>query len=134
MKRITSARATVVAHGLDPFSGRGRMSHEQGCWVSRSNGHAPPESLRPVAYLSFVELVQPDEGTVSPVRNEEMQSVGEVSSFAVGTRWPTRRSSRVRAFLRWLRSVSHWRFESFDSTIGRAVEQAFAEFAKEMQR
>jgi hypothetical protein len=63
-----------------------------------------------------------------------MQSVSEVSSFALGTLGPTRRSGRIRAFLGWLRSLSQWRFESLDSTIGRAVEQAFAEFAKEMQR
>src|SRR5262249_34944626 len=30
--------------------GRGWMSHEPRCCVSVSKGHAPPESLRPVAY------------------------------------------------------------------------------------
>ena len=94
----------------------------------------PPESLRPVAYRSFVERVEPDEGTVSPVRKKEMQSVVDVGSFGFDTRLPTKRSSRRGAFVRWLRSITHLGSESLETTIERAVEQAFAEFAKEMQR
>jgi hypothetical protein len=110
------------------------MSHESRCCVSWSKGHAAPESLRPVAYRNFVEHVQPDEGTVSPVRKKEMQSVVEVGSLGIDTRLPTKRSSRRGAFLRWLRSITHLGSGSLETTIGRAVEQAFAEFAKEMQR
>jgi len=94
----------------------------------------PPESLRPVAYRNFVERVQPDEGTVSPVRKKEMQSVVEVGTFGFDTRLPTKRSSRRGAFLRWFRSSIHLGSGSLETTIGRAVEQAFAEFAKETQR
>ena len=110
------------------------MSHELRCCVSWSKGHAPSESLRPVGYRNFVERVQPDEGTVSPVRKEEMQSVVEVGSFGLDTRLPTKRSSRRGAFVRWLRSITHLGSESLETTIERAVEQAFAEFAKEIQQ
>jgi hypothetical protein len=63
-----------------------------------------------------------------------MQSDVELRSLRFDTRLPTKRSSRSGAFLRWLQSVTHLRSESLETTVGRAVEQAFAEFAKEMQR
>ena len=63
-----------------------------------------------------------------------MQSVVEVGSFGVGTRLPTKRRSTGEAFVRWFRSITHLGSESLETTIGRAVEQAFAEFAKEIQQ
>ena len=110
------------------------MSHERGCCISWSEDDAPPESLRPVAYRNPVERVQPDEGTISPVRKKEMPSVVELRSFRFDARLPTKRRSRSGAFLPWLRSISHLGPESLETTLGRAVERAFAEFAKEMQR
>ena len=73
-------------------------------------------------------------GVVSPVRKKEMQSVVEVGSFGFDTRLPAKRSSRSGAFVRWFRSITHLGSESLETTIGRAVEQAFAEFAKEMHQ
>jgi hypothetical protein len=57
-----------------------------------------------------------------------------VSKVGFATRLPTKRSPRGGAFLRWLRGIAHLDSESMETIIGRAVEQAFAEFAKEMQR
>ena len=62
-----------------------------------------------------------------------MQSVVEVGSSGFDTRLHTKQSSKRGAFLRWLRSITHLGSESLETTIGRAVEQAFAEFAEEMQ-
>jgi hypothetical protein len=63
-----------------------------------------------------------------------MPSVVEVRRFRFDARLPRKRSSRSRAFLRWLRRIAHLGPESLETALGRAVEQAFAEFAKEMRR
>jgi len=62
-----------------------------------------------------------------------MQSAVEVDGFGFGGQWTARLVSRTRALLRLLRSIPRQlRSESLEATIGKAVEQAFAEFAREM--
>jgi hypothetical protein len=64
-----------------------------------------------------------------------MQSAVEVEVEVpeLGGRWTTRLLSGNRALRRLFRIVSHeLTSESLESTVARAVEQAFAEFAREM--
>jgi len=62
-----------------------------------------------------------------------MQSAVEVDGFGFGGQWIARLVSRTRALLRLLRSIPRQlRSESLEATIGKAVERAFAEFAREM--
>ena len=55
-----------------------------------------------------------------------VQSGVELSGFKLARRWTARLLASIRALFR--------PSESLEETVGRAVEQAFAEFAKEMRR
>ena len=62
-----------------------------------------------------------------------MKSAVEVDGFRFGGHWIARLVSRTRALLRLVRSIPRQlRSESLEATIGKAVERAFAEFAREM--
>jgi len=61
-------------------------------------------------------------------------SVVELDKLGFEARAATRRSSRLWSLLRMLRSLARPRSESLETASGRAIEQAFAEFAKEMRR
>jgi hypothetical protein len=62
-----------------------------------------------------------------------MQSAVEMDGFGFAGDWAVRLASRIRALLRLLRSLSRQpTSESLEATIGRAVERAFAEFAREL--
>ena len=64
-----------------------------------------------------------------------MQSGVELSGFKFGRRWTARLLSSIRALFRLRRSLSRQpASEPLEATVGRAVEQAFAEFAKEIQQ
>lgn len=62
-----------------------------------------------------------------------MQSAVEVDGFGFSGHWAARLAFRNRMVLWILRSVSRQlASESLEATIGKAVERAFAEFAKEL--
>ena len=63
-----------------------------------------------------------------------MQSVVELNSLEVAARWAAKRSSRSGALLQVLRRVAHLDFFSIEDEIGRAIDRAFAEFAREMRK
>jgi hypothetical protein len=61
-----------------------------------------------------------------------MQSAVEVDGFGFAGHWTARLLSTIRALFRLLRSLfRQLTSESLEATVGRAVEQAFAEFARE---
>ena len=63
-----------------------------------------------------------------------MQSAVEVDGVGVAGQWVTKLVSRYPVLLRLLRVVPGERVsESLEATVGRAVERAFAEFAREMR-
>ena len=62
-----------------------------------------------------------------------MQSAVEVEVPEIGGRWTPKLLSGNRALLQLLRVVSRQlASETLEATVARAVEQAFAEFAREM--
>jgi len=63
-----------------------------------------------------------------------MQSVLELNRLDVATRSTAVRSSRTRALFQALRRIVRLDFFSFEDEIGRAIDRAFAEFAREMRR
>lgn len=63
-----------------------------------------------------------------------MRSVVELSSLEAKARSGARQSSRVGALVRALRRIARLDFFSLEDEIGRAVDRAFAEFAREMRK
>jgi hypothetical protein len=61
-----------------------------------------------------------------------MQSVVELNSLEVAARWAAKRSSRSGVLLHALRRIAHLDFFSLEDEFGRAINRAFAEFAREM--
>jgi hypothetical protein len=56
----------------------------------------------------------------------------DVGSFGIDTRWARTRDPHGRVVLRFLWKVAGPAQESLESVISRSVDQAFAEFAREM--
>lgn len=63
-----------------------------------------------------------------------MQSVVELNSLEVAARWAAKRKSSNGALLRTLRRFARLDFFSLEEEIGRAIDRAFAEFAREMRK
>ena len=63
-----------------------------------------------------------------------MQSVEELSSLEVAARRAAKRSSRSGALLQALRRMVRLDFFSLEDVMGRAIDRAFAEFAREMRK
>ena len=63
-----------------------------------------------------------------------MQSVVELNSLEVAARWAAKRISKSGSLLQVLRRVARLDFFSLEEEIGRAVDRAFAEFAREMRK
>jgi hypothetical protein len=63
-----------------------------------------------------------------------MQSVVELKRSEVAARSPAKRSSGSRALFQLLRRVVRLRFFPMENEIGRAIDRAFAEFAREMRK
>src|SRR5215472_16756179 len=72
-----------------------------------------------------------DSRSVSPVRKNAMRSVVELNSLEVAAR---RAAKGNGALLQLLRRVAHLDFFSMEDEIGRAIDRAFAEFAREMRK
>ncbi|HET9156168.1 MAG TPA: hypothetical protein VFN91_05835 [Myxococcaceae bacterium] len=63
-----------------------------------------------------------------------MQSVVELSRLEVAARSDVKRSSKKRALFQALRRIVRLDFFGFEDEIGRAIDRAFAEFAREMRK
>ena len=67
-----------------------------------------------------------------------MQSVVELNRLEMAARSAAKRSSRsttlFQALRRTLRRIAHLDFFALEDEIGRAVDRAFAEFAREMRK
>jgi len=75
-----------------------------------------------------------DSRSVSPVRKNAMRSVVELNSLEVAARRAAKRISGNGALPQLLRRVAHLDFFSMEDEIGRAIDRAFAEFAREMRK
>ena len=63
-----------------------------------------------------------------------MQSVVELNRLDVAARSTAKRSSSTRALVKALRRIVRLDFFGFEDEIGRAIDRAFAEFAREMRK
>jgi hypothetical protein len=63
-----------------------------------------------------------------------MRSVVELNRSEVAVRSDAKRSSRSRALFQALRRIVRLDFFSVEDVIGRAIDRAFAEFAREMRK
>jgi len=63
-----------------------------------------------------------------------MQAAVSVKRFEVPTRPATKRSSIRRTLFQALRRIVRLDFFSLEDEIGRAVDRAFSEFAREMRK
>jgi hypothetical protein len=63
-----------------------------------------------------------------------MQSAVELKRLEVAARSADKRSSIGRSLLQALRRIGRLDFFSLEDEIGRAVDRAFAEFAREMRK
>jgi hypothetical protein len=62
-----------------------------------------------------------------------MQSAVALNRLEVVARSAARRSSGTMALVKALRRIVHLDFFSVEDEIGRAIDRAFAEFAREMR-
>jgi hypothetical protein len=63
-----------------------------------------------------------------------MRSDVAVGSFGLDTRWTVRRAPGGSILLRFLRKLVRPARDPFELVVSRSVDQAFAEFAREMER
>ena len=63
-----------------------------------------------------------------------MRSAVELKRFEVAARSAPKRSSISRTLFQAMRRIVHLDFFSLEDEIGRAVDRAFAEFAREMRK
>jgi len=63
-----------------------------------------------------------------------MQSVVELNSLDVAARWAAKQSAKSGALLGVVRRIAHLDFFAIEDEIGRAIDRAFAEFAREMRK
>jgi hypothetical protein len=63
-----------------------------------------------------------------------MRSVVELDGFEVAARSGAKRSSRSRTLFQALRRIVRLDFFSIEDVVGRAIDRAFAEFAREMRK
>ena len=63
-----------------------------------------------------------------------MQSVVELNRLEVEARSAGKRSSRTRALVKVLRRIVRLDFFGLEDEMGRAIDRAFAEFAREMRK